>query len=79
MSSKKYVKNLMDFVKEEDKRQKLTVLISEENKNKIKANKINASKLIDAFLSDFFDELESQKTPEKKEPPFPTAQKTLTY
>jgi hypothetical protein len=61
MSSQKYVKNLIDFTKEEDKREKLTILISEENKIKIKQNKINSSKLIDAFLSDFFIELERKK------------------
>jgi len=77
MNSKKYVKNLLDFVKEEDKRQKLTVLISEENKVKLKENKINASKLIDAILSDFFAELENQNKPKSGKPKldtsFPTA------
>lgn len=77
MNSKKYVKNLLDFVKEEDKRQKLTVLISEENKVKLKENKINASKLIDAILSDFFTELENQNKPksdkQKLDTSFPTA------
>jgi hypothetical protein len=74
MNSKKYVKNLMDFVKEEDKRQKLTVLISAENKNKIKSNKINSSKLFDAFLSDFFAELEKENQPSKQDQiSFPTA------
>jgi len=61
MSTKKYAKNLMDFVKEEDKRQKLTVLISSDNKNKIREKGINASKLIDAFLTDFFMEVEKQE------------------
>ena len=74
MNSKKYVKNLMDFVKEEDKRQKLTVLISAENKNNIKEHKINSSKLFDAFLSDFFAELEKEKQPSKQDKiSFPTA------
>ena len=73
MSSKKYVKNLMDFVKEEDKRQKLTILISEKNKLNIKKYKIHSSKLIDAFLTDFFAEIEKQKPSNSDQTSFPTA------
>lgn len=73
MSAKKYAKNLIDFIKEEDKRQKLTVLISSDNKNKIRENNINASKLIDAFLTELFEEIEKQKPAEKAPTSFPTA------
>ena len=78
MNTKKYTKNLQEFVKEEDTRQKLTVLISDKNKTNIKKRKINASRLFDAFLSDFFDELEKSEKPtnnQQSTPPnlFPTA------
>jgi len=45
--------------------------------SKVKKNKINASKLIDAILSDFFTELENQNKPksdkQKLDTSFPTA------
>jgi hypothetical protein len=76
MSTKKYAKNLMDFVKEEDKRQKLTVLISADNKNKIRKKGINASKLIDAFLTDFFMEVEKQEQADQQREQQPTSSPT---
>ena len=65
MNVKKYADNITDFLYEEDKRVKLTVSISSSNKEKIRKMKINASKLIDSFLTDFFQELE-KSTPKRR-------------
>ena len=77
MRAKKYAKNLTEYLYEEDKREKLTVSISSENKKKIKQMKINSSKLIDDFLTDFFAEIEKQRQQDqRREKPQPTSSPT---
>ena len=60
LNVEKYSKKINVFVKKKEEKAKLTVLISSENKKKIKEKNLKISKLIDEFLTDFFKDIETQ-------------------